>query len=116
MNKDKTMDSQKLMTIRNKIEKMNKIHHVKFFEILKNNNIPFSENRNGIFFNMNSFNDDIIDQIDNYIQYIQKQEDNLKQTEKYFDSAISLPIFYDLKFNQQKYIVNLIKKFFKIYR
>ena len=70
------------MTIRNKIEKMNKIHHVKFFEILKNNDIPFSENRNGIFFNMNNFNDNIINQIDDYIQYIQKQEDNLKQTEK----------------------------------
>ena len=82
MNKEKSLDSQKLMTIRNKIEKMNKIHHVKFFEILKNNDIPFSENRNGIFFNMNNFNDDIIDQIDNYIQYIQTQEDNLKQTEK----------------------------------
>ena len=34
MNEEKTLDSQKLMNIRNKIEKMNKIHHLKFFEIL----------------------------------------------------------------------------------
>ena len=45
-----------------------------------------------------------------------KKNLNLKQTEKYFNSAISLPIFYDLKFDEQKYIVNLIKKFFKIYK
>ena len=82
MNEEKTLDSQKLMNIRNKIEKMNKIHHLKFFEILKNNNIPYSENRNGIFFNMNSFNENIITQINNYIQYIQKQEEKLNETEK----------------------------------
>ena len=45
-----------------------------------------------------------------------KKNINLKQAEKYFNSAISLPIFYDLKLNEQKYIVNLIKKYFKIYK
>tara|TARA_X000000368_G_C23003644_1_gene700097 strand:- start:651 stop:962 length:312 start_codon:yes stop_codon:yes gene_type:complete len=75
-------DSQKLMNMRNMIEKMNNVHHIKFFEILKNNNIPFSENRNGIFFNMNSFDNKIIEQINNYINYVQKQENNLKKTEK----------------------------------
>ena len=74
-------ESQKLMNIRNIIEKMNKVHHIKFFELLKNNNIPFSENRNGIFFNMNSFNIKIIEQINNYINYVQKQENNLEETE-----------------------------------
>ena len=75
-------NSQKLMTIRNKIEKMSKVHHIKFFEILKKNNIPFSENRNGIFFNMNSFDKKIICEINKYINYIQKQEKNLDETEK----------------------------------
>ena len=75
-------DSEKLMNIRNKIEKMSKVHHIKFFEILKNNNIPFSENRNGIFFNMNSFDTSVITQISNYINYVETQEDNLDKTEK----------------------------------
>ena len=61
---------------------MSKVHHIKFFEILKNNNIPFSENRNGIFFNMNSFDTSVITQISNYINYVETQEDNLDKTEK----------------------------------
>tara|TARA_B100000674_G_C37832356_1_gene911152 strand:+ start:785 stop:1096 length:312 start_codon:yes stop_codon:yes gene_type:complete len=73
---------EKLKLIRNNIEKMTKVHHIKFFEILKKNNIPFSENRNGIFFNMNLFTEEIIADINNYINYVEKQESNLKQTEK----------------------------------
>ena len=75
-------DLHELMNVRNIIEKMNKVHHIKLFEILKINNIPFSENRNGIFFNINSFNNKIIEQINNYIKYVQKQENNLKHTEE----------------------------------
>ena len=75
-------NSQKLIKIRDTIQKMNRVHHIKFFEILKNNNIPFSENRNGIFFNMNLINDKIVEEINKYITYVEKQEENLKQTEK----------------------------------
>ena len=75
-------ESQNLINIRDTIQKMNKVHHIKFFEILKNNNIPFSENRNGIFFNMNLIDNKIVSEINEYINYVEKQEDNLKQTEK----------------------------------
>ena len=51
----------------NKIEKMNLIHHVKIFQIVKNHGIDYSENRNGIFFNMNLFNDDCINDINEYV-------------------------------------------------
>ena len=33
--------------------------------------------------------------------------------EKYYSEALSLPIYFDLSFKQQKYIVNTIKKYFK---
>ena len=72
---------EKLILLRNKIEKINSLHHIKFFEILKKNNIPFSENRNGIFFNMNLLTDNIVDELNNYIEYINKQEHNLKYAE-----------------------------------
>ena len=38
----------------------------------------------------------------------------LKNSEKYYNTAISLPIYYDLKINEQKYIIKLIKNFLKI--
>jgi len=75
-------NSQNLIYIRDTIQKMNKVHHIKFFEILKNNNIPYSENRNGIFFNMNLIDSKIVSQISDYINYVEKQEDNLQETEK----------------------------------
>lgn len=72
---------EQLFNIRNKIENMNKIHHIKFFEIIKNHNLTFSENRNGIFFNMNLLNKQMFEDIENYIKYINAQESNLTATE-----------------------------------
>ena len=76
-----TSSSEKLIKIRNIIQDMNPIHHIKFFEIIKNHNLTFSENRNGIFFNMNLLNNEIIEDIENYIKYINTQESNLNATE-----------------------------------
>ncbi len=37
----------------------------------------------------------------------------LKNSEKYYNTAISLPIYYDLKIKEQKYILDLIKNFLR---
>ena len=71
-----------LIHLRNIIEKMNIIHHVKIFEILTKKNIDFSENRNGIFFNMNKFDESTIKEINTYINYVNIQENKLSETEK----------------------------------
>lgn len=71
-----------LINLRNIIEKMNIIHHVKIFEILTKKNIKFSENRNGIFFNMNNFDTSVIENITSYIKYVDLQENKLNKTEK----------------------------------
>ena len=71
-----------LINLRNTIEKMNIIHHVKIFEILTKKNIDFSENRNGIFFNMNKFDESTIKEINTYINYVNIQENKLSETEK----------------------------------
>ena len=76
-----TYTAEKLIKIRNIIQKMNSIHHLKFFEIIKNHKLTYSENRNGIFFNMNLLNDEIIANIEDYIKYINAQESNLNETE-----------------------------------
>jgi len=73
---------QYLTNLRNTIENINCIHHVKFFEILNTNNISFSENRNGIFFNINSINDIVIKELEEFIEYIKNQEIHLNETEK----------------------------------
>jgi len=78
-------DLDLLIYLRDKMEKMSNIHHLKFFELIKLHNIVYSENRNGIFINMHSLNDTIIDKIKLYIKYVNKQEETLDKTEKIKD-------------------------------
>jgi len=42
-----------------------------------------------------------------------KKKLNLIGTQKYYESAVSLPIYYDLSFKKQMYIIQSIFKFFK---
>ena len=50
------MDTAKLVVLKEQIENLDAFHHNKILKILVKNNIKYSENRNGIFVNMNSFN------------------------------------------------------------
>ena len=75
------MDIDKLKKLKNEIDNLNKIHHLKIFKILNDNAVKFSENRNGIFINMNSFNEKTIKQVENTLSYIKEQEKQLKDVE-----------------------------------
>ena len=71
-----------LIKLKNDIEKLDKIHHLKILEIIETNSIKYSENRNGIFINMNSFNAKTVSDIKNELKYIKEQEKNLNDIEK----------------------------------
>ena len=75
------MDTKLLIDLKNEIQSIDKIHHIKILKILKNNGIKFSENRNGIFINMNTFNNQTIIDINKTLLYIKEQEKNLKDIE-----------------------------------
>jgi len=74
-------DLNNLILLKNQIENIDKIHHIKILNILKNNNIKFSENRNGIFVNMTSFNSETIENIKKLLSYIKTQEKRLIDVE-----------------------------------
>ena len=80
------MDSNILNNLKYQIENLDKIHHPKILQIIKNNEIKFSENRNGIFINMSSFNEKTINDINKMVLYIKEQEKNLKDTENLKES------------------------------
>ena len=77
------MNTNRLIDLKTEIESLEKIHHVKIFKILKDNKIKYSENRNGIFINMTSFNENTIKEIEKTLIYIKEQEKNLKDIEAY---------------------------------
>ena len=75
------MNVEKLNGLKNVVDNLDKIHHLKIFKVLKDNNVIFSENRNGIFTNMNSFDEKTIRDIEITLRYIKKQEKHLKDIE-----------------------------------
>ena len=63
------------------IENLDVFHHNKILKVLVQNNIKYSENRNGIFVNMNSFNEKTIKEIEKTLKYIKSQEKSLQDIE-----------------------------------
>ena len=72
-----------LKELRDKIQNIpnKEHHHAEIFSIIKTNSINFSENKNGIFLNMNKLNDQTISLIKRYLSYIENQNKNFLQVE-----------------------------------
>ena len=63
-----------LESIKNIIEKMDKIHHIEIAKILQNNSINLTENDNGIFINLSNIEKSVLHKMYEYILFIDKQE------------------------------------------
>ena len=76
MNKKKNNYTiEQLEILRDKIQSIenDEIHHLEILKILKQSNVTFSENNNGVFVNMNHLTDDILKKVSDYLVYIEKQ-------------------------------------------
>lgn len=78
-----------LKNLRNKIQTLEKIHQLHILKILIENNIGYTENSNGVFINMVTLNEDVVNSIQKYLDYVSLQEDHLDKVEteknKYLD-------------------------------
>ena len=70
-----------LKRLRDNIEKMERIHQIHIFKILKENQIEFTENSNGVFVNMTLLDDTTLKQINNFIKYVNLQQKQLESIE-----------------------------------
>ena len=75
------MNTSKQIKLKNKIEKLDKIHQVKILDILIKNQVKYSENRNGVFLNMDNLNNKTILEIEKNLEYFRKQEKTLSDIE-----------------------------------
>lgn len=72
-----------LVAVRNSIEKMNKFNQIEILRILnKYEDVIINENRYGIHINMTDLNENVLNEISQYIDYVQVQEKALNQDEK----------------------------------
>ena len=76
------MNCTRLMKIRDKIEDLDKSHHPDILRILNNNNVIYTENRNGIFVNMTRLNEKTLQHIERVVTFIEEQKEHLDTTEQ----------------------------------
>ena len=71
-----------IICLKDKIENLDKEKQIEIFNNLHKKNIVFSENRNGVFINMNEIPKTVIKELILYIDYIDKQDALLNTIEK----------------------------------
>lgn len=72
-----------LEEMKKKIESLEKYHHLQILRIIKNSpiNHTLSENKNGVFVNLTVLSEDVINEIKNYLDYLNEQENLLTDLE-----------------------------------
>jgi hypothetical protein len=75
---------KEIVDIKEKIENMNKYHQIEVLRILKEENnykIILNQNNNGVFVNLTELNDIILNKLKIYIEYVEKQTNNIESIE-----------------------------------
>tara|TARA_B100000795_G_scaffold91682_1_gene66931 strand:- start:3770 stop:4072 length:303 start_codon:yes stop_codon:yes gene_type:complete len=72
---------EELKNLRNIIDNINPLYHSEIFILIKKYNMTYSENKNGIFINMNKLSKECISEIYKYLEYIKKQEKTFSDVE-----------------------------------
>jgi hypothetical protein len=74
---------QKLESMKNNIESMSKNHHIEILKIIKNNSsTKLNENKSGVYINLTFLPESTINEISNYLNYVNEQESLLDPFEK----------------------------------
>jgi len=70
-----------LETIKTTIENFQQKHHIEILKIIRQSSTTINENKSGIYINLSFLKEETIEQIRQYIAYVQDQETLLKPLE-----------------------------------
>ena len=62
------------------------LEYYEIFNILESSNCPYSDNNNGIFINLHNVNDEIIDKIFDFLDFIKKKKEELHIQDHYMEN------------------------------
>ena len=85
------MNIKELENLNKKIELLKNTQHIEILRIIhnynndNNNTVKLTENKNGIFINMNELDKSILDKIQDYLNYIETKEEELSHVENQKD-------------------------------
>lgn len=66
-----------VITMRDAIEKLSKDHHIEIGRILHSNHVSMNENQNGIFVNLSTIDEQVLNKLQRFVQYVELQEKQL---------------------------------------
>lgn len=91
-----SMSYDELVSMRNYIESMIKIHQVEILRILYKHGVYMNENQNGTHINIMELPQPVLEEINRYLEYVKYQETSLnvdeKQKEEYKNTFFSKTI------------------------
>ena len=71
-----------LMTLKEGIENMPLVHQVEILRILNLKHTQINENKNGVFVNISKLNNELLQELFDYMTYVIKQEKQLNEVEQ----------------------------------
>ena len=74
-----SITTEKIIYLKNKIINLSKNDMIEVFKIIKNNNGIYTENKNGIFINMNRLTLSTIRDIENLLKFLSDKKNNFEQ-------------------------------------
>jgi hypothetical protein len=93
----------KLNYIRETIENMNKFNQIEVLRLLKKHkNVFFNENKYGVHINLTELSNNIIEELEIYINYVNTQEDTLHEAEQQKETFKNIYFAKDNKDNNIK--------------
>jgi hypothetical protein len=100
-NETNNYSASELNYLREYIENMNKFNQVEVLRILTKykNEVILNENKYGIHINLSDLKNEIIDELDVYIKYVNAQESTLNEIEKQKDDYRNTYFTKDIKDN-----------------
>lgn len=67
------LSESELKNLKDLIGKLEDFQKTEIFKIISKNHIKYTQNKNGVFLNMKNLNDKCINDINNYLNFIEKQ-------------------------------------------
>lgn len=70
-----------IITMKEQIESLNKQRQIEVLKIFIENEVPVSENKNGIFINLSTLENNVLHKLTFYLIYVSEQDNTLKEIE-----------------------------------
>jgi hypothetical protein len=76
------MSSRKKKHLLEKISRLSITEHDEIFKVMKTYSIPFTQNKNGVFFNISLVDDEIVSKIEDFVEFCLKNKHELDEYDK----------------------------------